>query len=158
MVLLRKNIPQKHNLKTAAESGIRILVIMKSIIIFVIAFAALPSVSVAEDIPLKKGQTLSSAKAALKSAGWSPQITYAVFGDKFEHSWGNAGSLFESGYVEVESCAGTGINPCVFNYKKGSKCLRLVTLGEFSLNEYEPAIDSWSFDCPDPEILHKQNP
>lgn len=107
-------------------------------------------------VPLKKGQSILSARNALIAQGWAPRVTYAKVGNRkqFEHSWGDAGLMFKAGLIEVEGCAGTGANPCAFNYKnKRQQCLRIITLGEFNAGKYAPTIDSWSSDCPPADAL-----
>jgi hypothetical protein len=106
---------------------------------------------------LTKGQSISSARKSLIKHGWRPRVTYLKMNEEdYEHSWSDAGVMFKAGLHEVETCTGTGVNPCIFNYQhKSGKCLRISTLGEYNPGHYEPTVDSWSFECPPPEALKK---
>lgn len=104
---------------------------------------------------LTKGQSISSARKSLIKHGWRPRVTYLRMNEEdYEHSWSDAGVMFKAGLREVETCTGTGVNPCIFNYHhKSGKCLRIITLGEYNAGHYEPTVDSWSFECPPLEAL-----
>jgi hypothetical protein len=106
-------------------------------------------------LALKKGQHLSLFRAELLREGWKPIETYKKAGDgrssdvQFEHAWGDAGYIFRSGYREVQSCTGTGLNYCIFNYRRHGRCLQVGTHGEYLLRfKAEPELDSWRFVCP----------
>jgi hypothetical protein len=92
------------------------------------------------------------ARASLMKAGWRPRETVLVNADgERENQWGDAGMLYRAGVTEVESCSGTGANYCVFNYRKGSACLRLLTQGEFKSGEYQPHVVKQTGECPGKE-------
>ena len=104
---------------------------------------------------LRKGQPISKLRKLLGKHGWQPRVTYLKFGDEgYEHNFSTAGILYKAGFHEVETCTGTGANPCIFNYlHKSGKCLRVFTTGEYSVGQYEPEVDDWSFACPPPGAL-----
>ncbi|MFI4939943.1 MAG: hypothetical protein ACHP7O_06330 [Burkholderiales bacterium] len=103
-------------------------------------------------VPLARGQKLIRARSALLANGWHAQATELKNGDgDRENSLGTAGEFFANGFHEVEVCAGTGVSPCVFNYRNQTgACLRLFTVGE------QPSlatVSAWSYDCPSKDAL-----
>lgn len=110
-------------------------------------------------IPSVNDMPISQARHALKLAGWEPRRTALDRGDGIdENQWGDARMLYQAGYVEVESCSGTGANYCFFNYRQARQCVRLLTVGEFKLGEYEPKVVSHSRQCPAPQAIPKTIP
>jgi hypothetical protein len=91
---------------------------------------------------LKKGMTLSVARSLLIHQGWRTVNVHA--GEKYEYI-GIESLLINANIKEVESCA-IDKAVCIFNYKKGNKCLRLFTHGE-EVNDMR--VISWTCDCPD---------
>jgi len=101
-----------------------------------------------------KGRSILSVRNLLFSQGWQPRMTSLRTGDEFEHAWSTAGVMFRAGIREVEVCAGTGSNPCIFNYRnKRGQCLRVFTLGEFEKGRHAPTVDHWSESCPPAEAF-----
>jgi hypothetical protein len=100
------------------------------------------TVAFAADLPIKQGLPLGAMDALLLRAGWQPAKASVQLG-------GGVGTIYQAGYHAVQMCAGTGSNPCVFNYAKQGKCLRIVTRGEYNPPEYEPVVESWTYACPD---------
>jgi hypothetical protein len=94
-------------------------------------------------LPIAKGLPLAAMNARLLADGWKPAHAPVVL------TGGDVGALYRSGYKAVQMCAGTGKNPCIFNYTKNRKCLKIVTVGEYDPPENEPVVDTWSFACPD---------
>lgn len=89
-----------------------------------------------------KGLDIAGARKLLFAAGWQP----------YEHPLGpgverdfHASRLHEMGIREVQSCAGTGTAPCIFNYVKAGHCLRIITLGEDDL----PGVSDVVRACPE---------
>jgi hypothetical protein len=110
------------------------------------------SAAFAADPPLTKGLSLSAMHAQLLRAGWKPVETGLRWNDgDLQHKSGGAGMIYRAGFHAVHMCSGTGTNPCIFNYAKAGKCLRIVTLGEYVPPEAEPHVDNWTFTCPDKE-------
>jgi len=91
---------------------------------------------------LKKGMTLSAARSLLTHKGW--QAVNVNQGENYEYV-GIENLLIKANIKEVESCA-IDKAVCIFNYKKGNKCLRLFTHGEV-VNDMR--VISWTCDCPD---------
>lgn len=122
--------------------------------LFLSASLVHPAMS-ATALALKKGEPFTQARQKILRAGWKPLETHTRMGGDgvMERTWSSAGDLFKAGFREVESCSGTGINPCNFFYKKQKQCLRLVTVGEY-LVEYhaQPKVDNWFYECPTPEM------
>jgi hypothetical protein len=97
-----------------------------------------------------KGKLFSQARRALLAEGWKPQETFGVDsnGKRFSQS-ADAGVLYQAGFIEVESCSGTGRNFCSFNYIRPGQCLSLSTEGEFKKGAYEPRVISQNGKCPE---------
>ena len=72
-----------------------------------------------------------------------------MYGGTRENTFGDAGELFSSGFKEVESCSGTGLNYCFFNYVKNGRCLQLETQGERRLK-----LINWTSNCPEERRPH----
>ena len=84
------------------------------------------------DVPVITGKTYHDARKALLSSGWQPirTISYNEVNSP-DISYGNGEIFWSKGYVEIESCAGTGIAPCRFAFSDlyGNKLI-VVTEGE----------------------------
>ena len=91
---------------------------------------------------LKKGMTLSAARSLLIHKGWRAVNVHD--GEKYEYV-GIENVLIKANFKEVESCA-IDKAVCIFNYKKGDKCLRLFTHGE---EIRDMRVISWTCDCSD---------
>jgi len=65
--------------------------------------------------------------------GWKPRVTNDTYtdGTKVKAS-GDARDMLDAGFVEIETCTGTDDNVCWFNFKKGNRCLRIITIGELN--------------------------
>ncbi|HVF44026.1 MAG TPA: hypothetical protein VM936_13475 [Pyrinomonadaceae bacterium] len=77
--------------------------------------------------------TYHKARKRLLAAGWQPLQTKSVNGadDDPDISYGNGRLFRRKGYVEVESCAGTGVAACAFLFKDAyGNRLRVTTAGE----------------------------
>ena len=106
-----------------------------------------------------KGQSITTARQILLYSGWKPRRTNLMWGEQNnepENQWGDAGALYKAGFIEVETCSGTGKNFCFFNYERKGKCLRLTTQGEFNPGKYEPMVIKKSPECPPSEALESQ--
>lgn len=56
-----------------------------------------------------------------------------------------AADLRRDGVVEVQYCGLTGTVPCVFNYRKGTRCLTVHTRGEyFPVEDIAPHVEAMS--------------
>ena len=95
--------------------------------------------------PQVEGMKLVQARAKILKAGWKPRETHLHFGEIPERERANAAIFFKAGFREVEVCAGTGVNPCIFNYSRGAECLRVYTIGE---QPKHTVVQSVTEECP----------
>jgi hypothetical protein len=73
--------------------------------------------------------------------GWKPSITNLTMADgTLERDWGDAKAMVTAGFVEVESCTGTGLNYCIFDFKKRGSCLSVTTKGEYDASRHSPVV------------------
>ena len=84
-------------------------------------------------VPDIEGMDYHHARKALIGAGWQP--LQVIPGDEVATNWeisfGSAETFWKMGYIEIESCTGTGINPCQFHFSDAhGNHLRVITLGE----------------------------
>jgi hypothetical protein len=101
-------------------------------------------VAIAAELPIRKGQEFGSARSALVRAGWKPIETFTALEGEPERLHFGAGEVFRAGFKEIESCMGTGNNPCFYNYQRGDRCLFLITEGEYEpLRRMEPKVTAW---------------
>jgi hypothetical protein len=95
------------------------------------------------------GKPLSSVRSALLADGWQPQETALTTAKGVpERSRGEAGTLLEAGYPEVERCTGSSRNYCFFNYSRRGQCLRVRTLGVLRPPDGEPKVHGAGDACP----------
>ena len=124
-------------------------------IIFVVFLASISTVSFAAQCAPKKhakvpnitNKTYHQARKLLISNNWQPLRTLSANSTESDLGYGNAWGFWKKGYKEVESCAGTGLAPCVFNFKDvyGNK-LKVYTEGEEMDGSYA-GVSSYSFSC-----------
>ena len=89
----------------------------------------------------ERGTNFVEARASLLKQGWEPRATSVRMKDgSLEKSFGEARSFLQAGFAEVESCTGTGLNHCRFNYRRGEECLVLVTQGEWRPGSGSPVV------------------
>lgn len=77
------------------------------------------------------GLPFMHARALVVASGWEPRATDVAgpFGPERERL--SAGYFLGNGIEEIERCSGTGLDPCIFNYRRArGACLRLYTEGE----------------------------
>jgi hypothetical protein len=81
-------------------------------------------------IPRVKGLPYSRARKALLAAGWQPLKTNSSPSDANVSS-GNGALFWRRGYIELETCSGTGVAACAFLFtdRFGNR-LRVTTEGE----------------------------
>lgn len=77
------------------------------------------------------GMRYPEARKKILESGWTPRKTFVKGPNGLERERLSAGYFLSLGYEEVEMCAGTGVDPCNFNFvdSKGH-CLRVSTAGE----------------------------
>jgi hypothetical protein len=104
--------------------------------------------AIAMSLPIEKGESFARAREALLRTGWIPVRTSFKLSDGTpENNYGDAALLLRAGFPEVQFCSGTGNNYCVHNYRRGRRCLRLATLGEYGVGP-GPEVEAWYFECP----------
>ena len=75
----------------------------------------------------------SKARKKLLTAGWQPSQTKSLneANEDPDISSGNGPLFWKRGYVELESCSGTGVAACAFLFKDAyGNHLRVTTAGE----------------------------
>lgn len=86
-------------------------------------------------VPNIYGNTIPEARTKLLQYGWKPSKS----GDGL---WTRAQKMKDSGITEVQSCSGTGLAKCYFNYHSLPALLEVVTFGE--VNE---VVSNYSVEC-----------
>lgn len=110
---------------------------------------AQPASATSQDVPLKKGAEFIKVRAALLKAGWQPVVSDAVgYEGAPANQLGQEGVFYRAGYIEIEACS-EGVGYCFFNYRRGSKCLQLMTEGSLILRKGRqyPLLYKWSDEC-----------
>jgi hypothetical protein len=97
---------------------------MKMLIAIVAICASSPAFALPSTI--KPGDRFTVAAAKLREAGWLPDPQAHAFAGEY---FGTDRELVRRGYPEVDFCS-VDTAHCVYQYVKGSGCLRLKTLGE----------------------------
>ena len=108
-----------------------------SLALLLVAFSAF-----AKEIVPKPGMRFLKARAMLQASGWRPVDVHLKDGYEFI---GVEKRLKARHVDEVESCAiDRGL--CIFNYKQGARCMRLIARGE---KVGGMRVESWSHACPE---------
>jgi hypothetical protein len=82
-------------------------------------------------IPKIYGQTYGAARKLLIKEGWLPNKHEPHYGQEAEVQSGNGPIFWKRGYWELESCSGTGIAHCLFEFTDPTgRLLEVVTEGE----------------------------
>ncbi|AMN50729.1 hypothetical protein [Psychrobacter sp. P2G3] len=115
------------------------------------SFANCPVIQHSE-VPAITELSYHDARDLLLAAGWQP--LKSIHHNDIENSdisYGNGSLFWDKGYVEIESCAGTGLAPCLFNFADiYDNNLKVVTVGEESpeYNSYA-MVDRYWLVCED---------
>jgi hypothetical protein len=127
---------------------------MKSSLIglIVLVFAGPAYANAKAVVPVREEQKFIDVRIELLRVGWKPRKTSIRMADgMLEREFASAKSFLQKGFLEVESCSGTGANWCIFNYVNSEKkCLRIQTTGEYPEGAI---IRDWSFECPPKDAL-----
>ncbi|HJU55046.1 MAG TPA: hypothetical protein VJ715_10750 [Pyrinomonadaceae bacterium] len=95
--------------------------------------------------------TYHKARKRLLAAGWQPLRTKSLneADSDPDIAYGNGRVFWKRGYVEVESCSGTGVAACSFLFEDAyGNRLRVATAGEESPREKAYArVTGFRFDC-----------
>ena len=80
----------------------------------------------------RRGENYKSVRVKMLKAGWKPY--HAPDADKCL-----AGDKRCEGRPEMKNCAGTGVAPCIFLWKRKGKTVAILTVGEdeAGFNKYE---------------------
>jgi hypothetical protein len=102
----------------------------------------------APPVPLAKNQSIATARAKLKQAGWRPlKMKYQGTDTAFMDFW-------YAGYTETEQCAADD-SFCVLDYTDGhGNCLR-VMFDYGALKPLKAWVSSWTRECPNPAMIVK---
>lgn len=113
------------------------------------SFAHCPVVQHA-DVPALTELNYHDARDLLLKAGWQP-VTSIHYNDteNADIRYGNGKIFWDKGYSEIESCAGTGLGQCLFNFSDiYGNSLKVVTIGEESpKNDSYASVDRYWLDC-----------
>lgn len=95
--------------------------------------------------------TYHRARKKLLAAGWQPLRTKSFNEARTDPdiSYGNGQLFWRKGYVEVESCAGTGVAACSFVFEDAyGNRLRVTTVGEeFPRRKVYASVTGFRFVC-----------
>jgi hypothetical protein len=90
-----------------------------------------PNISGQLPIPKIYGKTYDEARGILIKEGWQPNNRHQTHGDTVDVKSGNGPIFWEKGYWELDSCSGTGLAPCRFEFVDPSeRILVIITEGE----------------------------
>jgi hypothetical protein len=95
-----------------------------------------------QNLSLKVGEPFLSARAKILRSGWRPMGMHS--NGEYEYS-GTERVLADRKFSEVDYCSTDAGSLCVLYYSKGTKCLRLGTVGE-QLKYME--VTRWTEECP----------
>lgn len=102
------------------------------------------------DVPNITGKPYHQARKELLASQWQPLRTIPINEEEdILRFSGNGSKFWEIGYQEVESCSGTGMAPCVFNFSDiyGNN-LKVYTLGEeITEDEIYAEVSQYGFSC-----------
>jgi hypothetical protein len=91
---------------------------------------------------LKVGEPFLVARSRILRTGWQPTRMHA--NEDYEY-FGAEKELADRKFLEVDSCSMDAGALCILYYSKGTKCLRVDTVGE-QLNEMK--VTRWTDECP----------
>ena len=108
-------------------------------IVLLLLLAVKPSLSAAANnmqskkpaIPRINGKTYGVARKILIQKGWVPNKRESSHGQTVDVQSGNGPIFWKRGYWELETCSGTGVAQCLFEFVDASgRRLEVVTAGE----------------------------
>lgn len=102
------------------------------------------------DVPNITDKSYHQARKELLANQWQPVRTIPINEEEDALRFsGNGIKFWEMGYQEVESCSGTGMAPCVFNFIDiyGNN-LKVYTSGEeFTEDKIYAGVSAYGFSC-----------
>ncbi|NUG10191.1 hypothetical protein HUN13_01165 [Acinetobacter seifertii] len=98
-------------------------------------------------VPNITEKSYQQARKLLIQNKWQPLRTLSSNSTQEDLGYGNGWKFWKKGFKEVESCAGTGLAPCVFNFTDvyGNN-LKVYTEGEESA-QYKARVSHYEFYC-----------
>lgn len=93
------------------------------------------------NLNLKIGEPFLRARTRIVKSGWTPNPIHSK--DHYEYS-GAEKRLAERGFLEVDMCSVDAGANCILYYTKGSKCLRVDTVGE---QVKQMTVTRWTDEC-----------
>jgi hypothetical protein len=96
----------------------------------------------AESPSLKVGESFLVARSRILRSGWHPTQMHSD--DEYEY-FGAEKELADRKFLEVDSCSMDAGARCILRYSKGTKCLRVDTVGE-QLKDMK--VTRWTDECP----------
>jgi hypothetical protein len=98
-------------------------------------------------VPNITEKSYQQARKLLIQNKWQPLRTLSSNSTQEDLGYGNGWKFWKKGFKEVESCAGTGLAPCVFNFTDvyGNN-LKVYTEGEESA-QYKAHVSHYDFYC-----------
>jgi hypothetical protein len=95
-----------------------------------------------ESPSLKVGEPFLVARTRILRSGWHPTRMHS--NEDYEY-FGAEKELADRKFLEVDTCSMDAGALCILYYSKGTKCLRVDTVGE-QLNEMK--VTRWTDECP----------
>lgn len=127
--------------------------ILTSFLLFGVVFSTATTYA-AQCIPKKHAnvpniteKSYQQARKLLIQNKWQPLRTLSNNSTQEDLGYGNGWRFWKKGFKEVESCAGTGLAPCIFNFTDvyGNN-LKVYTEGEESA-QYKAHVSNYEFHC-----------
>ena len=82
-------------------------------------------------IPVINGKPYDVARKLLIKEGWQPNLRHVSYGGEPEVQFGNGPLFWKKGYWEMETCSGSGLAECLFEFIDPSgRLLTVTTAGE----------------------------
>ncbi|HFX6520019.1 hypothetical protein [Acinetobacter nosocomialis] len=99
------------------------------------------------NVPNITEKSYQQARKLLIQNKWQPLRTLSNNSTQEDLGYGNGWKFWKKGFKEVESCAATGLAPCVFNFTDvyGNN-LKVYTEGEES-GQYKAQVSHYEFHC-----------
>lgn len=93
------------------------------------------------NLDLKVGEPFLRVRTRIVKSGWKPNPVHGK--DNYEYS-GAEKRLAERGFLEVDTCSVDAGANCILYYTKGSRCLRIDTVGE---QVKQMTVTRWTDEC-----------
>ncbi len=88
------------------------------------------------------GMSILDLRKELLGRKWQPRLLPHPYPETADND-SVAADLRRDGVAEVQYCGLTGLVPCIFNYRKGARCLMVRTRGEyFPVEDISPHVEA----------------